>query len=325
MFDLEKAIRQWKKALNKNSALEDGYKEELENHLRDKIEYLMDLGSSEKEAFEEAVQKIGEASVIGEDYFKTDTRHVNGRPPWKKGRWIPPLFSNYFRIGLRKIKRQKIYSLINIAGLAVGLACCAVIILYVTNELSYDSFHKDADRIYRVAVHRISIVGEHRFVATPAPLGPELKNSYPEVEQAVRVVPPYENAANVLVVKGEKRFFENRIWFADEDIFDLFHMPFIRGNPKTALVNPNMVVITEGMAQKYFGEESALGETLQIEIDYDTGVVELQDYQVTGVIKNAPANTHLKYDMFLSMETMRNNGDSFETDWFNPKPKYPYV
>ena len=325
MFDLEHAIQQWKKALDKNSALEDGYKEELENHLRDKIDYLMNRGSSEREAFEEAVIKIGEASLIGEDYYKTDTRHVSGRPPWKKDRWIPPLFMNYFRIGLRKIKRQKIYSLINIAGLAVGLACCAVIILYVTNELSYDSFHEDADRIYRVAVHRINIVGELRFPATPGPLGPELKNSYPEVEQAVRVVPPFENASHVLVVQGEKRFFEDRVWFADEDIFELFHMPFIRGNPQTALTNPNNVVITEGMANKYFGDESALGKTLQIEIDYDTGSVELQDYEVTGVIKNAPANTHLKYDVFLSMETMRSNVSSFETDWFHPPPKYTYV
>jgi putative ABC transport system permease protein len=325
MFDLENAIRQWKRTLDKNSALEDGYKEELENHLRDKIEYLMDRGSSEEEAFEEAARKIGEANLIGEDYFKTDTRHASGRPPWKKSRWIPPLFSNYFRIGLRKIKRQKIYSLINIAGLAVGLACCAVIILYVTNELSYDSFHQDADRIYRIAVHRINIVGEFKFVATPAPLGPELKNSYPEVEQAVRVVPPYENASHVLVVKGEKRFFETRVWFADEDIFALFRMPFLQGNPRTALVHPNEVVITEGMAEKYFGEESAFGRTLQIEIDYDTGEVELQDYEVTGIIENAPANTHLKYDMFLSMATMRSNLSDFETNWFNPKAKYTYV
>jgi putative ABC transport system permease protein len=325
MFDLERAIQQWKKALNKNSALEDGYKEELENHLRDKIDYLVSRGSSEEEAFEEAAKKIGEANIIGSEYFKTDTRHINGCPPWQKRRWLPLLFSNYLRIGLRKLKRQKIYSLINIAGLAVGLACCAVIILYVKNELSYDAFHKDADRIYRVAVHRINIVGEFRFVATPAPLGPELRRSYPQVEQAVRVVPPYENASHVLVVKGEKRYFETRIWFADEDIFELFHMPFIRGNPQTALTHPNAVVITEGMANKYFGEDVALGKTLQIEIDYDTGSVELQDYEVTGVIKNAPANTHLKYDMFLSMATMRSNLSSFEEDWLNPKTKYTYV
>jgi putative ABC transport system permease protein len=325
MFDLEKAIKHWRKTLNKNDALEDGYKEELENHLRDKVEHLRDLGFSEKEAFEEAAKKIGEAHSIGSEYFKTDTRHISGRPPWQKKRWLPPLFSNYLKIGLRKIKRQKIYALINIAGLAVGLACCAVIILYVTNELSYDAFHNDAARVYRVAVHRINIVGEFRFVATPAPLGPELKRSYPQVEQAVRVVPPYENASHVLVVQGEKRFFETRVWFADEDIFELFHMPFIHGNPRTALTHPNAVVITEGMANKYFGEEASLGKTLQIEIDYDTGIVELQDYEVTGIIKNASANTHLKYDMFLSMETMRSNLASFEEDWLNPKAKYTYV
>jgi putative ABC transport system permease protein len=325
MFDLEKAIKRWRKILNKNDALEDGYKEELENHLRDKIDYLVSMDFPEKEAFEEAIKKIGGADIIGSEYFKTDTRHINGRPTWQKKSWLPPLFSNYFRIGLRKIKRQKIYSLINITGLAMGLACCAVIILYVKNELSYDSFHKDADRIFRVAVHRINIIGEFRFVSTPAPLGPELIRSYPQVEQAVKVVPPYENASHVLVVQGEKRFFENRIWFADKDIFQLFHMPFIQGNPQTALTHPNMVVITEGMANKYFGEEPALGQTLQIEIDYDTGSVELQDYEVTGIINNPPANTHLKYDMFLSMETMRSNLSDFEEDWFNPKPKYTYV
>lgn len=325
MFDLEKAIKQWRKSLNENDALEDGYKEELECHLRDKVDFLMTLGHSEREAFKEAAQKMGEVQTIGSEYFKTDTRHISGRPSRQKSRWLPPLFPNYLKIGLRKIKRQKVYSLINITGLAVGLACCAVIILYVTNELSYDSFHEDADRVYRVAVHRINIVGEFRMSPTPGPLGPELKARFPQVEHAVRLVPPYENASHVLVVHGEKRFFENRIWFADEDIFQLFRIPFTQGNPQTALIDPNTVVITEGMAKKYFDEESALGKTLQIEIDYDTGSVELQDYKVTGVVKNAPANTHLKYDMLLSMQTMRSNLPSFEEDWLNPKAKYTYI
>jgi len=325
MFDLEKAIKHWRAILNKNSALEDGYKEELECHLRDKIDHMISLGSPEKKAYEEAVKKIGETDSIGAEYFKTDTRGISGLPPWKKSRWMPPLFSNYIKIGLRKIKRQKLYSLINIAGLAVGLACCAVIILYVTNELSYDAFHKDADRIYRVATHRINIVGEFRFSTTPGPLGPELKASYPQVEQAIRVVPPFENASHVLVVQEEKRFFENRIWFADKDIFELFHIPFLQGNAQTALVNPNAVVITEGMAKKYFGEQPSLGRALQIEIDYDTGIVEIQDFEVTGVVKNSPANTHLKYDMFISMPTMTSNLPSFEEDWLNHHGKYTYV
>jgi hypothetical protein len=99
MFDLEQGIQEWRKALNKNCALEDGYKEELENHLRDKIDFLLGRGLSEREAFEEAVLKIGEAGLIGEDYFKTDTRHASGRPPWRKGRWIPPVFSGWLCTG----------------------------------------------------------------------------------------------------------------------------------------------------------------------------------------------------------------------------------
>ncbi|MFC2167339.1 ABC transporter permease, partial [Acidobacteriota bacterium] len=219
----------------------------------------------------------------------------------------------------------KIFAFINIAGLAVGLACCTIIILYVTNELSYDKYHNDANRIFRVATHRISVVGEHWMIGTPTPLGPELKANYPDVEEAVRIVPPYENASHVLVVRGERRFFENRVWFADKELFRVFNIPMLKGNPEEALINPNTVVITEGMAKKYFGDEEAYGQTLQIEIDYDIGHVEIQAYEVTGVVKNSPANTHLKYDMFLSMPTFSSNLPSFETDWMQPFPKYTYV
>jgi putative ABC transport system permease protein len=214
-------------------------------------------------------------------------------------------------------------------GLAIGLACCAVIILYVTNELTYDNFHPDVDRIYRVGTHRISQVGEHTYVSTPGPLAPELKTSYPQVEEAIRVVPPYENADNVLVIRAQKHFFEDRVFFVDNAIFQMFRIPFLQGDPQTALNDPNTVVITEGMAQKYFGDEygdgSILGKVLQIEIDYDTGRVESQDYRVTGIVKNAPSNTHFKYDMLLSMPTMISNLPSFETDWLNPMYKYTYV
>jgi len=207
----------------------------------------------------------------------------------------------------------------------VGLACCTIIILYVTNELSYDRYHKDAGRIYRIATHRIHPVGEHWFAATPTPLGPELKANYPDIEEVVRIVPPYENSSNVLIVRGEKRFFENRIWFADKELFRMFNIPMIKGNPQEALVHPNSVVITEGMAEKYFGDDEPYGQILQIEIDYDTGRVEMQNYEVTGVISNPPPNTHLKYDMFLSMTTFWSNLPEFETDWMNPKPKYTYI
>jgi putative ABC transport system permease protein len=316
MFDLEKAINQWHKTLNKNETLEDGYKEELETHLRDKIEYLVGLGFSPQKAFKEAVSKIGKSESLGAEYYKTDTRSFFGHPS---------LLLNYFKIGIRKLRRQKIYSLINIAGLAVGLACCSVIILYVTNELSYDSFHPDSDRVYRVAVHQINIVGEFTVAATRNPLGPELKANYPQVEEAVRIVPPYENAANVLVVQEERRFFENRVYFVDNEIFDVFHIPFRFGHPEKALVNPNTVVITEGMARKYFDEEAPLGKFIQIEFDYDTGSVQIEDFEVTGIVKNAPPNTHFKYDMLVSMPTIIRNLPGFNEDWLNPHSKYTYV
>lgn len=325
MFNLEKEINKWRKTLDKNHALEDGYKEELLCHLRDKIEYLKSTGLSEKKAFAEAAHKIGRADSIGAEYFKTDTRQLSGQPPWEKRRFMPFLLQHYFKVALRKLKRHTVFSLINITGLAVGLACCAVIILYVTNELTYDSFHPDSERIYRVASHRISRVGEHYFVTTPGPLGPTLKNSYSQVENAVRVIPPYENSDNVLVVKGEDRWFETRVWFADADIFEVFRMPFITGGPQQALKGPNKVVLTQDMADKYFDGEPPLGKILRIEIDYDTGRVELQDYEVTGVIKNAPANTHFKYDILLSMDTMAANFPNFEEDWINPHSKYTYV
>ncbi|MCJ7581075.1 MAG: ABC transporter permease [Candidatus Aminicenantes bacterium] len=325
MFDLEKAIQQWRKTLNKNSSLEDGYKEELECHLRDKIEYLIDFGSSEQLAFEDAAQKIGETHSLGSEFYKSYSKKKSSRPPWEKSRWVPALVSSYLIIALRKIRRQRVFAFINIAGLAVGLACCTIIILYVTNELSYDRYHRDADRIFRVASHTINSLGEGWSASTPGPLGPELKANYPDVEEAVRIIPPFENASHVLVVKEERRFFEHRVWFADKEIFQFFDIPVLQGSPEKALLNPNSVVITEGIAEKYFGEEEPLGQTLQIEVDYDTGSVESQTYEVTGVVKNSPANTHLKYDIFLSISTLSSNLPSFESDWLNYHSKFTYI
>ncbi|MCJ7679341.1 MAG: ABC transporter permease, partial [Candidatus Aminicenantes bacterium] len=160
---------------------------------------------------------------------------------------------------------------------------------------------------------------------SPGPLGSMLTASFPQVEEATRVVPPYENSENVLVVREDKRFFENRIFFVDNAAFRIFHMPFLKGGPETALTRPHTVVLTESMAEKYFDEEDPIGQILQIEIDYDTGQVELQDYEVTGVIKNAPSNTHFKYDMLLSMPTLIVNLPSFDEDWINFHEKYTYI
>ncbi len=234
------------------------------------------------------------------------------------------MIASNLRIALRRIRRQKLYSLINVAGLAVGLACCIAIVLYVANELTYDSFHPDADRIYRVSVHRKNSVGEFSIAETSAPLAPALAASSPLVEKAARIIPPPENADNVLVVQGEKRFFEKRVWFVDREVFEIFRIPVLQGDP-AALTRPSAVFLTEGIARKYFGDEAALGRTLQIEVDYDTGATKLADFEVAGVIENAPSNTHFKYDLLLSMPTLAANVPALDEDWADFHAKYTYL
>ncbi len=325
MFDMNQAIESWKRTLKVRNAIEVGDLAELESHLRDKVEDLVGRGQSEEEAFRAAAAEFGRVEELDADFFKSRSRRKSGRPPWDRSGWVPALVSNYVRIGLRRILRQKVYALINIVGLAVGLACAATIILYVTNELTYDTFHPDAERVFRVATHQINQVSDSRAVATPGPLGPKLVADYPQVEKAARVVAPYENAENVLVVQGDRRFFENRVWFVDKDIFRIFRIPFLQGDPGPALDRPYTVVVTEGTAKKYFGKEPALGRTLQIEIDYDTGSTKLADFEVVGVVKNAPANTHFKYDLLLSMPTLAANVPTFEEDWLEYHSKYTYI
>jgi len=162
---------------------------------------------------------------------------------------------------------------------------------------------------------------------TPAPLVPTLKEEIPQVELAVRFVPPYENSNNVLIVNEGERFFEKKIFFTDPEVFEMFKIPFVKGNSFQALTEAGTVVITESTAAKYFGEENPLGKVIQMEFDYDMGddAVRLQDFKIIGVIEDAPTNTHIKYNMLVSMETFKNNRVGFSEDWVNYKLKISYV
>ena len=237
------------------------------------------------------------------------------------------MFRNYLKTAWRNIRRHKAYAGINIFGLAVGLGCAVVIILFVIHELSYDTHHPDSDRLYRVNLHRVSPTGDYHMARTPGPLSTILKQEMPQVEQAFRMVPPYENSDNVLTVNGKKRFFETKIYFVDPEILREFNIPFAEGNSLNALERPNTVLITKDMARKYFGDVNPIGRTLQMEFDYDLGAsrVRLEDFTVTGVLRNAPSNTHIRYHMLVSMATLKQNLPKFEADWANPKAKYTYV
>jgi putative ABC transport system permease protein len=288
MFELERAIQQWKKALWKNEALEDGYVAELESHLRDEIGRLIASGKSEERAFKEASAGIGETNRIADDYYKTSTRRLSGRPPWKKKRFIPELLANYFKITIRKIRRQKGYSFINIFGLAIGMACTILILLWVQYELSFDKHHEKADRIYRVGT-QFGPTSDQRGAFTAPPMAQAMLNEFPEVLHAVRL-DLWDK--NIVVRRSGEYFTQKDVVGADGSVFDVFTIPFIKGNPDTALTQPGTIVLTEDTAHKYFPDQNPLGLTLSIGN---------KDYQVTGVVENCPLNSHFHFEMLTSL------------------------
>ena len=212
MFYLKKAIKQWQKTLRKNEAFEDGYIAELESHLRDEIDNQISLGLNEEQAFDKAVLIMGQAESIGAEFYKTHTRHLSGRPPWKPPRFMPELLWNYVKVAIRKIKRHKGHSFINISGLAIGMTCCFIVFLWVKDELSFDKFHKNAPEIYRVLLNPQDTDTYHPH--GPGPLGPTLKSDYPEIIRSTR----YYKPSNLLVTNDHLQA-RQRIRGVDPDFF----------------------------------------------------------------------------------------------------------
>lgn len=199
------------------------------------------------------------------------------------------MLKNYFKIALRNLWKNKGFSAINIIGLAVGLSTCLLIMLYVMDELSYDKYNKNADRIYRVDGD-IQFGGNHFILAVaPEPMGPTLQKDFPAVEQYVR----FRGYGGLLVKKGNENLQEDKVIYTDSTLFDVFTLPMIAGNAKTALVEPHSVVITETIARKYFNSIDVVGKSFVIN---DTS-----NLKITGVIKNIPAQSHFNFDFFISL------------------------
>ena len=188
--------------------------------------------------------------------------------------------------------KNKAFSFINILGLSIGIAVCFIIMLFVQDELSYDRFNIKADRTYRIAFQASINGGKILEANVMPPVAAALKNDYPEIEEATRLhvdgIPK--------ITYNNKSFKEGEAVFVDANFFSIFSIRFIKGNQKTALVQPNCIVITEEMAHKYFGNEEALGKTITYN---NTGL-----FKVTGVIEKIPANSHFHFDLFTSMETI---------------------
>ena len=202
---------------------------------------------------------------------------------------LKTMFRNYLKTAFRNLFKSKGFSAINIIGLACGLATCLLIILYVTDELNYDYYNKKIDRIYRLDAD-LQFGGHHFMLAsTPDPLGAALKSEFPQVEQYVRL----RDHGGFLVKKDNQNVQEDKVILADSTLFDVFTLHMISGDPHTALVEPNSVVITETTARKYFNSTDVVGKSLTVN---DTSV-----YKITGVIKDVPKESHFHYDFFVSM------------------------
>ncbi|MGD2090558.1 MAG: ABC transporter permease [Candidatus Aminicenantes bacterium] len=207
------------------------------------------------------------------------------------------MFKNYLKVILRNIFSHKVYSLINILGLSIGITCSILIFLWVRDELRYDKFHVNADELFLVKLDQKYVSNVISSVTTtPGALGPALKREYPEILQYGRI----SSMGKVLLKYDRKIFYEKRFGLVDPSVFEMFTFPFVKGDPKTAFSAPHSVVITEEMAKKYFDDQEPLGKTLKLNHQYH--------FMVTGVIKNIPLNSSIRFDFFVPLAFFKELG-----------------
>lgn len=214
------------------------------------------------------------------------------------------MLKNYFIIAFRNIGKHKFYSAINIFGMAAGITACLLIILWVSEELSYDKFHEKADRIYQIGL--TGKIGDQqiRTATTCSPMAATLVAEFPEVEAATRVAPYYSDPS---VKFDDKSFSEKDVIYADSNFFDVFSFRLLEGDKKTALSDPNTVVLTRSTAKRYFGDTPAIGRLITIDDGNNT-------FKVTGVVEDVPSNSHFFFNLIISASS---NERMKETMWLN--------
>lgn len=222
------------------------------------------------------------------------------------------MIRSYLQSAWRHLTKNRLYALLNILGLSVGMACFTMIGLWVKDELSYDRFHEKADRIYRVAGIFTDESGQFDQAVTCIPLAPALVNDLPEVEAAVRI-----DRNDAVVQLDDKSFVEDGIQGVDASFFQVFSFKLLKGNSVTALMEPYSIVLSESMARKYFGDADPIGRSLKLFLyDPDNRGAE---YKITGVVQDCPANSHFSYNFLFSFKTIESvDPNAFGHDgWFN--------
>lgn len=292
-----------------------------------KKEYLEEIEGDMEELFCENVVRLSHSKA--KRIYTWDTLKLLRPILLKNLKAIPTfnsyaMYKNYFKIAWRNLIKKKAYSVINIFGLGLGIACCVLIFMFVQDELSYDNYHEKGERIYRV-IHGEATTTDPKngtfsdppWVWNNAPIGPALKNNFPEIEKVVQ----FSGRADILLTYEDKLYQEDGIFFMDSTAFDVFSWKLLKGNPKTALAAPYSIVLTETTARKYFGDEDPLGKTLKG--SDSPGRANEGDYTVTGIMADVPANSHFRFNVLLSLNTFRKSRPEI-FDWWGYVDTYTY-
>ena len=206
------------------------------------------------------------------------------------------MFKNYLTVAVRNILKYKLFSIINITGLVIGMTCCLMLFIYVQDELSYDRFHKDYDKVYRIALHGKIGGQEVQTANSSLPVGPAMQAEIPGIEEVTRLKLS-TNGSGYAMRYEDKIFTEEKIFIVDSNFFQFFSFTLLKGDPHTVLDEPNSIVVTEELARKYFGDEDPIGKTLVVGNDKKA-------VKITGVAAEAPSNSHFHYRGLISLATV---------------------
>ncbi len=306
MFDLEKNINDWIRQFRKHRAFNTGAIREMELHLRDHVDDLINEGLSEQQAFEKAITEFGSITPMAKEAYWSQ------RPKSRNNSIInTTMLKNYFKIAVRNFAKHKFYTFVNVMGLTMGLAIVFLIGLFVNDELSFDKFHVNKDHLYRVVENQY-YAGQPVFpvAVTPTALAPSLVEEYPEIVNATR-----GSYNNYRFKNGDQTIFERGGIMVDEAFFDMFSFPLISGTTEDFKENLNALVLTKELADKYFPNKDALGQSIRLEDE---------EFDIVAVMEDVPKNSHLPFKYLVNFEKFLSDNPRAATSW-GSNSLYTYV
>lgn len=289
-FDLEEALRMWRQRVNRHPGIEPGVAEELELHLRDTIDAERAAGADDATAFQRALSKgFDDLDTLGRDLHRAAAS--SSRPAtWDTSGNRLALLPSYFRTAYRKLARRRGYAAMNIAGLAIAMTCAFLVLLFIVDERGYDTFHPNADHLYRVAATTVGPDGETTVSRTPGPLAPLLDDVETRVESSIRFI----DLGRQFIRHDDEGLYLEGVHYVDSSFFGIFGFRLTGGNPETVLRKPNATVITSSVAKRFFGDADPMGQVLTLGLGGQD-----RDFTIEGIAEDPPRHSHLRFDMLL--------------------------